>query len=70
MAKQKGLDVSTEVIESATSAGDAIIDHAKKKRFDLVVVGTKGWSKMNKILLGSVAAKVVEHCPCPVLVVR
>jgi nucleotide-binding universal stress UspA family protein len=70
MAKRKGLDVNTEVIESPVSAAAAIVRYAKKKRFDLVVVGTRGQSKMNRILLGSVASKVVERCPCPVLVVR
>jgi nucleotide-binding universal stress UspA family protein len=70
MAKRKGLNVNTEVIESPASAADAVVRYAKKKRFDLVVVGTRGQSKMNRILLGSVASKVVERSPCPVLVVR
>lgn len=70
MAKQKGLNINTKVIESPASAADAIVGYAKRRRFDLVVVGTRGRSKMNKILLGSIASKVVEYSPCSVLVVR
>lgn len=70
MARRKRLDIKTEVIESPASAADAIVSYAKKKNFDLVVVGTKGRSGISKALLGSVASRVAERSPCPVLVVR
>jgi nucleotide-binding universal stress UspA family protein len=70
MAKQDGMDIKTEIIESATSSADAIIKYAKEKNIDLIVVGTKGRSGMSKVLLGSVASKVLTYAPCPVLVVR
>ena len=70
MAEKKGLDAKTEVIESSSSAADAIINYAKRKGADMIVVGTKGRSGMSKALLGSVASKVVMHSPCPVLVVK
>ncbi len=70
MAEKKGLDAETEVIESSSSAADAIINYAKRKVADMIVVGTKGRSGMSKALLGSVASKVVMHSPCPVLVVK
>ena len=38
--------------------------------FDLVVMGTHGRSRFARILLGSVAERVVRHASCPVLVVR
>lgn len=37
---------------------------------DLVVLGTEGRTGMKKLLLGSVAEKVVRHAPCSVLAVR
>ena len=70
MAKQDGLRIKTEIIESAIPAADAIIKYAREKNIDLIVVGTKGRSGMSKVLLGSVASKVVTYSPCPVLVVR
>jgi nucleotide-binding universal stress UspA family protein len=38
--------------------------------FDLVVMGTLGRSGVSKLLLGSVAEKVIRFAECPVLVVR
>lgn len=38
--------------------------------FDLVVLGSHGRVGLPRVLLGSVAEKIVRHAPCPVLVVR
>lgn len=70
MAEKKGLDAETEVIESSSSAADAIINYAKRKGADMIVVGAKGKSGMSKALLGSIASKVVMHSSGPVLVVK
>jgi nucleotide-binding universal stress UspA family protein len=40
------------------------------KQFDLIVMGTIGRTGVSKLLLGSVAEKVVRFADCPVLVVR
>jgi nucleotide-binding universal stress UspA family protein len=48
-----------------------IVDLLRQDRsFDLVVIGTHGRTGLKHVLLGSVAEKVVQHAPCPVLVVR
>jgi nucleotide-binding universal stress UspA family protein len=47
-----------------------IIDQLEQQAFDLCVVGTHGRTGLRRILLGSVAEKVVRHAPCSVLVVR
>jgi universal stress protein A len=46
------------------------VDEARREKADLIVVGSHGRSGMAKLLLGSVAAHVVSHAPCSVLVVR
>lgn len=38
--------------------------------FDVCVIGTHGRTGLSRILLGSVAEKVVRHAPCSVLAVR
>jgi nucleotide-binding universal stress UspA family protein len=47
-----------------------IVDAATNLRSELVVVGSRGRGPLRSMLLGSVSAEVVDHAPCPVLVVR
>lgn len=47
-----------------------IIDTAVEGCFDMVVMGTRGHSKFEDLLLGSTANGVIRRCPVPVLVVR
>jgi nucleotide-binding universal stress UspA family protein len=47
-----------------------IIDTAKDKGADLIVMGTHGRTGLSHVLMGSVAEKVVRLAPCPVLVTR
>ena len=49
---------------------DAIPRAAKRPRADLVVVGTHGRTGLSRLLLGSVAARVLATASCPVLTVR
>jgi nucleotide-binding universal stress UspA family protein len=47
-----------------------ILNLAKKREVDLIVMGTHGFQGLEKILFGSVAEKVVKMAPCPVLTVK
>ena len=47
----------------------AICDYAVKHDVDLIVIGTHGRTGVSRLLIGSVAEKVVRHASCPVLVV-
>ena len=51
-------------------AAEAIVSAAKEEGADLVVVGSHGRSGIGRVMLGSVAARVVAHAPVPVLVAR
>jgi nucleotide-binding universal stress UspA family protein len=68
-AEKAGITVST-VIEGGFSAADNIIQHAIKNKIDLIVLGHKSKSGLERLLVGSVAGKVVTYAPCSVLVVR
>ena len=47
-----------------------ILDYAKNHKMDLIVIGTKGMTGIEKFLMGSVASDVVAYAHCPVLAVR
>jgi nucleotide-binding universal stress UspA family protein len=49
---------------------DVILDVAKAKGCDLIVIGTHGRRGVSHVLLGSVTEKVVRLAPIPVLTVR
>jgi nucleotide-binding universal stress UspA family protein len=54
----------------ATSPADAVVEYADTHDIDLIVMGTHGRHGVDRILLGSVAEKVVRLTDCPVLTVR
>ena len=47
-----------------------ITDFADEIKADLIVVGSRGLGLVKGVLLGSVSQYVVEHAPCPALVVK
>ncbi len=49
---------------------DEILAHLEQHPTDLLVVGSRGLSAARRLLLGSVSTALVNHAPCPVLVVR
>jgi nucleotide-binding universal stress UspA family protein len=65
--------VPPELLEgAATHVGapwQAICEVAREKGADLVVIGSHGYAGVDR-LIGTTAAKVVNHAPCSVLVVR
>ncbi len=48
-------------------AVDGIVDYVEDKEIDLIVMGTHGAKGIEKILLGSVAERVVKRVSCPTL---
>lgn len=48
----------------------AILEVAREEHVDLIVMGTRGLSEWSRLLMGSVAHKVVHLADMPVLVVR
>ncbi len=52
------------------AAHEAIARAARREKADLVVVGTHGRTGLERLLVGSVASRVIGTAPCPVLTVR
>ena len=51
-------------------ATDTIIAEARPENFDLVVMGTRGLTGLEQLVLGSVAEGVLRRCPVPLLTVE
>ena len=66
--KRSGLEVEAVVREGY--AATAIVDEATEVGADLIVIGTHGLSGLKHMLLGSIAERVVQKAPCPVLTVK
>jgi universal stress protein A len=47
-----------------------ILEYAEREDVDLIVLATHGRGGLSRMLIGSVAEKVVRHAPCPVLTLR
>jgi nucleotide-binding universal stress UspA family protein len=67
-ALSKGVEVETHAREGQPA--EVIIDVANQEQADLIVVGSRGLTGIQRYLLGSVSSKVSEHAPCSVMIVR
>ena len=61
--------VEHEVVIGQGNITETITNLIKEREIDLVVVGTRGRTKLGKALLGSVAEQILRQAPCPVLTV-
>ncbi len=60
----------TEIVVCEGYAATVIVEEATERNVDLIVIGTHGRSGLKHLLLGSIAERVVQKAPCPVLTVR
>jgi nucleotide-binding universal stress UspA family protein len=67
-ARASGVRAKGLIVEGVPS--DRIVRAARAKRSNLIVMGTHGHTGLVRMILGSVAARVVATAPCPVLTVR
>jgi len=62
-------DIQTEFILKEGLVADTLLALTESKSVDLVVLGTRGHRRIERLLLGSVAEKLSRQASCPVLVV-
>ncbi len=60
--------IYTEMIEG--NPAETILDVARSRNSDLIIMGARGLGKLSGLLLGSTSQKVLALAPCPVLIVR
>ena len=69
LASAAGVRFASLVSEARTPY-EGIVEAARKRKCDLVWIGSHGRSGLARLMLGSVAMKVVAHAGVPVLVYR
>ncbi len=71
-AEKKGVKIKTEHIKNKPHEKiyEVIIEFAKKNGADLIVVGSHGRTGITKLLMGSVAERIIGHSDCAVLVAK
>jgi len=67
--KTLGDKVGVETALAKGQTGRTIVEYARDKHMDLIVMGTHGRTGISHALLGSVAELVVRLAPCPVLTI-
>jgi nucleotide-binding universal stress UspA family protein len=67
-AGESGVECVTKILKG--DPAHEIVGYAESNDIDLIVMGTHGRTGLDRMLLGSVAEKVVRHAEIPVLTVR
>jgi nucleotide-binding universal stress UspA family protein len=62
--------LAADTVRLAGNPGDELSAYAKKKKLDVLVMGSHGYGAFKQAVLGSVATRVIAHCTTPVLLVR
>ena len=68
-AGRKGVEADTVCVELGSPA-DSIIETARERGCDVIVIASHGRRGLRRLMLGSVAAEVATLSPVPVLIVR
>jgi nucleotide-binding universal stress UspA family protein len=69
IARDPGPTVPIIVAATSGDPAEEIVRYARTRGIDLIVVGTHGRSGFTRLLMGSVAERVLRQAPCPVLTV-
>lgn len=71
MADNQGIkDVKTVFFRDIRSIVDAIVGYASNNAIDLIVLGTRGRTGLQRVLMGSIATGVSQHAHCPVMLIK
>jgi nucleotide-binding universal stress UspA family protein len=67
-AAEAGVEAEEKLVEGMPSK--VILHEAEAGEYDIIVMGTLGRTGISKLLMGSVAEKIVQNAKCPVLVAK
>ncbi len=72
-AKEKAEKAGAKKVQTAIGTGDpatSILDFARRRKVDMIVLGTRGLGKLKSTILGSVSRKVINNAETSCLIVR
>ncbi len=67
-ANQKGIIINIVLLQGDPAS--VILASAERKKYDVIIMGSRGMGQLKELLLGSVSSKVIHHSLCPVLLIR
>ena len=67
---EDGIQGETKLLVRGMTPGEDIVDYAKEKAIDEIIIGIKRRSKVGKLLFGSNAQYIIIKAPCPVVTVK
>ena len=70
LEKAVAAEVKAKIEVHVGDAYEMIVEVAKKKKADIIVMGSHGRTGLTRLLMGSVTSRVIGHAPCSVLVVK
>lgn len=65
-----GLKLKAIPIVRIGSPSKELVKIAEEEKVDLIVIATHGRTGLSQVFIGSVAERVIQHAPCPVLAIR
>ena len=68
--RAKDLEVELETDIAVGHPVEQIVHRAETDRIDLIILGRRGMSRFEKMIVGSTSEKVLRYAHCPVMVVR
>jgi nucleotide-binding universal stress UspA family protein len=69
-AMDKGIRVETQILSRGFRAGEDIVRFSKEQNVDLIYIGIKKKSRIDKMLFGSNAQYIILNALCPVVTVK
>lgn len=68
LALKKG--VHAKLLIDYGDIGSRIAETASREKNDLIIMGTRGWGSINKVVIGSSTERTIMYANCPILVVK
>ncbi len=68
--KNNGVKSETHLLVRGLEAGEDIVNFAKEKNVDEIILGVRSRSKVGKLLFGSTAQVIILSAHCPVVSVK
>lgn len=72
LAAQKKIppNIQTENIVEIGAPAESIVEISNTADYDLIIMGSRGSSTLERVFMGSVSQYVLAHAACPVMVIR